>query len=258
MRYFLLLSYNGSGLHGWQVQPNAPTVQEFLDRSLTTLLGEKVTTTGAGRTDTGVNAKMYVAHFDLNTTISDTEYQKLIYKLNATLPKEISVKDIAKVSDNNHARFDAVSRTYKYFIHFGKDPFLENFSHRVYSIPNIDKMNQACNYLIGKKDYTSMAKLHSETNSNICNVYDAKWEFNPETFQFIFTIKSDRFLRNMVRAIVGSLLEVGEGKREIFWIEELLKEMNRSSAGESVPAKALFLWDINYPYEIFETLKSKI
>ncbi|MHC1780628.1 MAG: tRNA pseudouridine(38-40) synthase TruA [Bacteroidales bacterium] len=265
MRFFILLSYNGSSFNGWQKQKNGPSVQEHLESAFGAYLREKIEITGAGRTDTGVHAVNYVAHLDsCNDNISKDRHL-LLYKINAILPAGIVIHDICQVGDSCHSRFDAVSRTYKYYIHSSKSPFLNDISCFYPYKLDIGKMNKAAKLLIGEKDFTSMAKLHSHVKTNICNVTFAKWEElspldaigiplfqNCSNSQCIcFTITANRFLRNMVRAVTGTLLEIGRGIHEPEWIIDVLNEKNRGAAGNSVPAHALFLTAIEYPYEIF-------
>jgi tRNA pseudouridine38-40 synthase len=254
MRFFILLSYDGSHFFGWQRQPNKISVQQIIEEALSTLLRESIQITGAGRTDTGVHAKNYYAHFDSNNNIITKEPDFIIYKLNAILPKSIHIADIFLVPSESHARFDAISRTYKYYIHTSKDPFSLQYSYFYPHLVDIESMNDACKFLIGERDFTSLAKLHTDTKSNICSVELAKWEYG--TFStienhknhFVFTIKANRFLRNMVRASVGTLLEIGRGKYPINWLEEVLNKRDRCAAGNSVPSNALFLTEIEYPY----------
>lgn|SRR5574344_400521 len=332
MRYFISLSFNGSPFCGWQIQNNANSVQAELQRALSLLLKEQITVTGAGRTDSGVNALNYIAHFDSDNSnsllpsqlssdtdipiqdymlqfshhsalhhnretvydshLSDysstqnstglpefrqsvelkTDIQKvdyIIYKLNAILNKAIRVNSIFRVNDSMHARFDAKSRTYRYYIHTIKDPFGEQFSY-YYPLHKLDfkKMNIAAAYFLGCKDFSSLQKAHSDTKTAICTVTDAFWKEcdfpHPSTKEvtcpivqnkyineyysgrYVFTVTADRFLRNMVRAMVGSLIEVGSGKRSPEWIADMLAAKNRSSAGNSVPGHALFLTNIRY------------
>ncbi len=266
MRYFIRLSYDGSAFCGWQIQENANSVQEELQNALTTLLKEPVSITGAGRTDSGVNAINYIAHFDTcllkmppdnylkQNPIQNVGY--LVYKINAILPAQICVHEIFSVPNNLHARFDAISRTYKYFIHTTKDPFHSKFSF--YISPNkidINKMNQAAQFFIGEHDFSSLEKVNGGNKTSICNVSEAYWSPIKDDFtitkdgkdtRYVFTVTANRFLRNMVRAMVGSLLEVGSGKRPVEWIATMLEEKNRSSAGSSVPGNALFLYNISY------------
>jgi tRNA pseudouridine38-40 synthase len=250
MRFFIYLSFRGSSYSGWQIQPGASSVQKCLENALGLYTGIPVSVTGAGRTDAGVHARNFVAHFDSALPLSDDRL-KHIYKINAILPSDIVIHDIVRVNDSAHARFDALSRTYKYYIHHSKDPFRSEFSWQYKYRPDIGTMNTACKYLIGIHDFTSMAKLHSETKTNICNVTLAEWS-HVESDALVFTITADRFLRNMVRAIVGSLLEVGRGRYEPETIGEILEAKDRCKAGNSVPAKALFLCNIEYPSKCFE------
>lgn len=246
MRYFICLSYNGSAFCGWQIQENANSVQEELQKALSTLFREPISVTGAGRTDSGVHAKNYIAHFDSQTVIQDGTH--LTYKLNAILPKEIAVHNIFKVHDTAHARFDAISRTYKYYVHTNKDPFDSGFSMFVHPHKmDIEKMNEAAKYFLGEQDFSSLEKVNGGNKTSICNVTYARWEQTGEN-SYLFTVTANRFLRNMVRAMVGSLLEVGAGKRNPEWIKEMLAAKNRCSAGQSVPGKALFLVEVKYPY----------
>ena len=273
MRFFIRLSYNGSAYSGWQRQNNAPSVQAELERAFSIYLRNKTEITGAGRTDAGVHAINYVAHLDYCNTDMLKERQKLLYKINAILPSDITIHDICSVDENSHARFDAVSRTYKYFIHTKKDPFLIHFSYYYPYSLDVEAMNRAIYHLVGERDFTSMAKLHSDTNNNICNVTLAEWsrkapvsiitDEHSDTHDFLqdgvytycFTITANRFLRNMVRAIVGTLLEVGRGTYEPEHIIEILNEKNRSAAGNSVPPHSLFLTKIEYPFELFNKYK---
>ncbi|MEG0519073.1 MAG: tRNA pseudouridine(38-40) synthase TruA [Bacteroidales bacterium] len=246
MRYFIRLSYNGAAFCGWQIQENANSVQEELQKALSTLLKEPISVTGAGRTDSGVNAVNYIAHFDSQVFAQDT--RQVLYKLNAILPKEICIHDIFPVHADAHARFDAVSRTYKYYIHTEKDPFNSNFS---YYLPpdrvDFEKMNLAATYFLGEKEFSSLEKVNGGNKTSICNVTEAFWTPIDAT-HYVFTVTANRFLRNMVRAMVGSLLEVGFGKRPPEWIITMLAEKNRCAAGHSVPGNALFLYKIEYPY----------
>lgn len=246
MRYFICLSYNGAAFCGWQIQENANSVQEELQKALDTLLKEPVSVTGAGRTDSGVHAINYIAHFDSQTVIQDETH--LVYKMNAILPREIAVHKIFKVHDTAHARFDAISRTYKYYVHTEKNPFTENMSLYVHPRNmNIAIMNRAAEYFLGEQDFSSLEKVNGGNKTSICNVTHAAWEQTAEN-KFVFTVTANRFLRNMVRAMVGSLLEVGAGKHNPEWIKEMLQLKNRCCAGQSVPGKALFLTEVKYPY----------
>lgn len=248
MRYFICLSYNGAAFCGWQIQENAKSVQEDLQKALTLLLKESISVTGAGRTDSGVHAKNYIAHFDCQAIIQDEAY--LAYKLNAILPAEIAVHRIFKVHDTAHARFDATSRTYKYYIHTNKNPFDSGYSLHVRADRiDIEKMNEAAGYFLGEQDFSSLEKVNGGNRTSICTVTYAKWEQLDES-RYVFTVTANRFLRNMVRAMVGSLLEVGAGKRNPEWIKSMLSLKNRCAAGQSVPGKALFLVEVKYPYPL--------
>ena len=242
-RYFIELAYNGSRFHGWQIQPHAPSIQEELNRALSTILREDINVVGAGRTDTGVHASFYVAHFERNTTIDNPDY--LVHKLNRILGKDIAIFRIFPVSSELHARFSALSRTYKYYIDKQKNPFTYDFAWKLYPLPDIQKMNEACQILFEYTDFTSFSKLHTDVKTNNCTILEAHWE-ETET-QLIFTIKANRFLRNMVRAIVGTLVEIGQGKLTLDGFRKIIESKDRCAAGTSVPGHALFLCDIAYP-----------
>ena len=279
MRYFLCLSYDGSAFCGWQIQPSAPSVQQCLESTLSRLLGRPVAVTGAGRTDTAVNAANYMAHFDWDG-ILPFEASDFTYKLNAMLPREVVVHSVSEVADDLHARFSAKRREYTYFIHRQKDPFLRAFSWQC-GYPHLDfeAMNQACQYLLGTHDFSCFEKTGTDNKTSICTVYDAFWKpYTPSHIQIMneseegstlpggwseaeagsaaipsgdypywyFRIAADRFLRNMVRATVGTLIEVGRGKHEPEWVAELIKNGSRGDAGESVPGNALFLNKVQY------------
>ncbi|HQB56308.1 MAG: tRNA pseudouridine synthase A [Bacteroidetes bacterium ADurb.Bin037] len=252
MRYFVHLSFNGTNYHGWQIQKNAPCVQAVLEDAISRVLGETVTVTGCSRTDTGVHAKDFRAHF--NYTGNPFQCDVLTYKLNAILPPDIYVYDIFPVPENLHARFHAVSRTYRYYVRRNKDPFLGGLSSApgtyCQTPPDMEMMNNAAGLLLGTHDFTSFSKLHSQTRSNICTVTEAHWFITHEELGvaplWIFQVTADRFLRNMVRCMVGSLLEIGMKKKPVEWILQLLTEKNRSLAGHSVPPEGLFLWKVNY------------
>jgi tRNA pseudouridine38-40 synthase len=224
------------------------TVQKLLDEALTTILSENISTTGAGRTDTGVHAMVFCAHFDSSSTDLDT-VKNLIYKLNRYLPKDISVASLRKVKPDANARFSALSRTYKYFISLEKDPFSEDSSWYLHGNINIEAMNGASVLLLKSSDFTSFSRLHTNVKTNICKIYNAGWEENNN--QLIFTIKADRFLRNMVRSIVGTMIEIGFGKMDLKEFEEIINAKDRCKAGKSAPAKGLFLTEIEYPDDIY-------
>lgn len=245
MRYFLELAYNGKAYHGWQNQPKAITVQESLEQVLFTLLQEKTAVVGAGRTDAGVHASQYYAHFDTGKIGDSNEF---IYKLNSILPADISVYKLFEVPADAHARFDAVSRSYKYYVIQHKDPFLFESTYYVKNNLDIEKMNRAALTL---KDYTNF-KCFSKSKTDVmtynCNITEAIWKKEGDCF--VFYITANRFLRNMVRAIVGTLLEIGLGKMPEENLKQVIASEDRSKAGTSVPAKALFLAGIEYPETI--------
>lgn len=242
-RYFIELAYDGSGFHGWQIQPGAPSVQEELNRALSTVLRETVSVVGAGRTDTGVHASFYVAHFDLREPLASPE--QLVYKLNRITGKAIAISRIYRVPADWHARFSALSRTYKYYIDKQKNPFTCRYAWKVFPLPDVRKMNEACRILFDYTDFTSFSKLHTDVKNNCCTLMEAHWE-ETDT-QLIFTIRANRFLRNMVRAIVGTMLEVGQGKLSLEGLRKIIESKDRCQAGTSVPGHALFLYAIAYP-----------
>lgn len=247
MRYFIYLSYDGARYHGWQIQPNGISVQEVLNKALSTLLREPIEVTGAGRTDAGVNASLMVAHFDCQQT---TDNGQLTYRLNKLLPPDIVIHKIQQVKDDAHARFSATSRTYHYYIITEKSPF-EPYAYRFPQPLDFDKMNEAAKTLFNYIDFTSFSKLHTDVKTNNCHIITARWEqLSPIKWQF--TITADRFLRNMVRAIVGTLLDVGRGVLTIEQFREIIEKKDRCSAGTSVPGNALFLADVTYPKGIFD------
>lgn len=247
-RYFIFLSYMGTSYHGWQLQPNSITVQKILENALSVVLGEEIRTTGAGRTDTGVHARYFCAHFDASPA-ELCENKKLLFRLNSFLPEDISVTGLRKVLPDANARYSAISRTYKYYVSRAKDPFSNNSSWFLHGEIDLDAMNQACSILFNHTDFTSFSKLHSGTKTNLCRIYHAGWEEVGN--MLVFTIKADRFLRNMVRAIVGTLIDIGFGKLDMDEFEKIIAARDRCRAGTSVPAKGLFLVDIEYPEEIF-------
>ncbi len=246
MRYFMRLAYNGANFHGWQTQPNATTVQETIEHAMSTVLRKPISITGAGRTDAGVNAAMMIAHFDCDSMPDDTA--PLVRSLNSLLGKNIAIYTIFKVDDDAHARFDATSRTYKYFAHTVKSPFIYPLSWQCNPKLDFDKMNEAAKVLLQYTDFTSFSKLHTDVATNNCRITHAQWE--PEGEQMVFTITADRFLRNMVRAIVGTLVDVGMGKITKSDFCRIIEQKDRCCAGTSMPGHALFLWDITYPFEI--------
>jgi tRNA pseudouridine38-40 synthase len=247
-RYFIFLSYKGTSYHGWQLQPNSVTVQKILENALSLVLGEKISTTGAGRTDAGVHARFFCAHFDsLSPDLCNNK--NLVFRLNSFLPDDISVSEIKKVQSGANARYSAISRTYKYYVSRRKDPFLTGSSWFLHGEIDVTAMNQACSILFRHSDFTSFSKLHSGSVTNICKIYEAFWV--EEDNRLVFTIRADRFLRNMVRAIVGTMIEIGMGKMNLTEFEEVILSADRCRAGTSAPARGLFLADIEYPVEIF-------
>ena len=245
-RYFLHLAYNGADYHGWQSQPNAITVQETVEKALSRVLRRQVAIVGAGRTDTGVNARSMYAHFDVDNEIVDP--QRLISALNSLVGRDIAIYGIRRVADDAHARFDAVARTYKYFVTTRKSPFDYRFAWNPPYRLDVDAMNAAAARLADYIDFTSFSKLHTDVVTNNCRIYEARW--TAESDRLTFTIKADRFLRNMVRAIVGTLVDVGRGKTSVDEFCRIIERKDRCAAGASVPGNALFLWQVDYPYEV--------
>ncbi len=242
-RFSIELAYNGSEFFGWQIQPKQISVQETIEKALSKLFdAKKIDIVGCGRTDTGVHAKHYIAHVDLP---EKWDLEVLTYKVNRILPSSIVIYRILKVASDFHARFNAISRTYRYFIHTQKDPFINGASLHFTKELNIAKMNEACQFILGKQDFTSFSKLHTDVFTNICDVTHAKWTQTSEN-KLYFEITADRFLRNMVRAIVGTLLEVGTEKISPEEVATIISKMDRCEAKMSVPAQGLFLWKIEY------------
>ncbi|MGA9211334.1 tRNA pseudouridine(38-40) synthase TruA [Kaistella sp.] len=243
MRYFIEFSYNGKNYFGYQIQPNEISVQQELEKALSTILREKIKTTGAGRTDTGVHAKKIFAHFDTEKVIGEN----LVYQLNSFLPADISISRIFEVKDDFHARFNATFRTYEYFISLEKNPFAQDSSWQIWKRDlDIKRMNEACKILFEYEDFTSFSKLHTDNKTNNCKIYKAFWEQNGSELKF--TISADRFLRNMVRAIVGTMVEIGNRKIEPLDLRQIIEDKNRNSAGTSAPAQGLFLVDVGYDF----------
>lgn len=246
-RYFMRLAYNGAPFHGWQTQPNAVSVQETLEKAMSMVMRMPLAITGAGRTDTGVNARTMVAHFDVEEPIADTA--RLVRQLNSIVGRDIAVYEIVRVGNEVHARFDATSRTYKYFIGLEKSPFSYHFCWTPPYKLDVEAMNRAAQRLFDYTDFTSFSKLHTDVKTNNCRIDYACWQMEGD--KLVFTVTADRFLRNMVRAIVGTLVEVGRGKITEQQFCEIIEKKDRCSAGTSVPGNALFLWDITYPYPTF-------
>ncbi len=243
MRYFITLQYDGKNYHGWQIQPNAITVEETVEKALATIFRQSIDIVGAGRTDTGVHASMMVCHFDTPHPIEDCG--QLTYKLNKILPNDVCINKIEHVDDDMHARFSAKKRTYHYHIHVRKDAFLKDYSYYLSYPLDFGKMNEACNILIEQTDFRAFCKAGSDTKTTECTIYEAKWEKTHEN-SFTFIITANRFLRNMVRAIVGTLIEVGRGKITPSEFQYIIQNGSRNDAGDSVPAHALFLTNIEY------------
>lgn len=248
MRYFLCLAYNGNEFFGWQRQPKHLSVQETLETAIKNILKQDIKITGCGRTDSGVHARIYYAHFDFSE-LSYEDINHLKYRLNRHFSYNINILDIFKVKDNAHARFDAINRTYKYYISQVKQPFNNDFSNFISRPLDMDNMNKAAEKLLQYKDFTSFSKIHTQVNNNLCEIYKSRW--NKEGDFLVFTIQANRFLRNMVRSIVGTLLELGLGRIDEKDFCEIIEAKDRGRAGISVSAKALFLYDIEYPREIF-------
>ncbi len=246
-RYFIYLSYDGSNYHGWQVQPNAPTVQEKLESALSLLMRTPISVTGAGRTDTGVNASTMVAHADFSEEI---DCKQIAYRLNKILPPDIAIHYIRRVKDSAHARFDATSRRYRYYVSTAKNPFNRRYTCRLTGEIDFDAMNEAAAVLPEYTDFTSFSKLHTDTKTNNCKIAYARWS-RLSADEWVFEIEADRFLRNMVRAIVGTLLMIGRGKIAKEQIREIIEKKLRSEAGDSAPAQALFLEEVKYPEDLF-------
>ena len=246
-RYFIYLAYDGTAYHGWQIQPNGESVQECLMKALSTLLRREVEVIGAGRTDAGVHASLMVAHFDSDMPL-DTAF--MTDKLNRLLPPDISVYCLRPVIPEAHARFDATSRKYKYYITTAKVPFERQYRCRLFQTPDFERMNEAAQVLFEYTDFTSFSKLHTDVKTNNCKIMHAAWTQHDER-TWVFTIQADRFFRNMVRAIVGTLLEVGRGKLTIEGFRRVIEQQDRCQAGASVPGNALFLVDVTYPETLF-------
>ena len=243
MRYFIKLAYNGTHYHGWQCQPNASSVQETMNKAVSTLLNTEINLMGAGRTDSGVHAKEMYAHFDLEASF---DIPNLVHKLNSYLPKDIAVYDIIPVQDEAHTRFDATKRTYEYYINTFKDPFLQEQSWYFHQSLDIDLMNEAAELLFNYTDFQCFSKVNTDVNTFDCTIFEANWK--QENGKLIFTISANRFLRNMVRAIVGTLINIGLHKITLADFNAIIKSKNRDKAGFSVPAHGLYLTKIEYDY----------
>ena len=245
MRFFIQLSYQGTNYHGWQVQPNVNSVQLEVNQALSVVLNQEIMVTGAGRTDAGVHAKQMFAHFDSDKSLG----KELLYRINSILPNDIAVINLFKVKEDAHARFSALNRTYNYCISENKNPF---YTHCYFYNKKLDviKMNQSAQYLLGKHDFTSFSKVKTNTHTNNCEI--SILSVVKKKDKIFFTIRSNRFLRNMVRAIVGTLVDVGESKIPVSSLKKILENKNRSLAGKSMPANGLTLVSIEYPKEIYD------
>nr|WKN38136.1 tRNA pseudouridine(38-40) synthase TruA [Tunicatimonas sp. TK19036] len=249
MRYFISIMYHGAAYHGWQIQQNALSVQQVLNEALSRILQEPIVTTGSGRTDTGVHAKGQVAHFDTNQTLEEADY---LYKFNAVLPHDISITRLQAVPDEAHARFSATARSYQYMIHQKKNPFLNGISYFFSANTDIDVMNQAADRLVqyGRRDYTSFSKTNTQNTSFNCHIFRAHWHVI-EKDRFMFAITADRFLRGMVRALVGTLLDIGTHTTTLADFPTIIESKDRRKAGRSVDACGLFLTNVTYPADIY-------
>ena len=242
MRYFITLSYDGTRFHGWQIQPNGISVQGELQRCLSLLIRQEIQVTGAGRTDTGVHARMMVAHFDTEASIN---CQQLRYRLNKILPNDIAIQHVEPVDNELHARFSATSRTYHYYIHTTKNPFLRHYSCELHYPLDFDLMNQAAAILLEYDDFGAFCKSHADVKTTLCQVTKAEWtQLSDDSWQFEIT--ANRFLRNMVRAVVGTLIEVGRKRLSLQEFRKVIEGKRRTEAGESMPGNALFLERITY------------
>lgn len=246
LRYFIELAYNGTHYHGWQMQPDAVSVQEVLEKTLSTFFRKEIKVVGAGRTDAGVHAKQLFAHLDLDETIA---VEKTKYKLNAFLPKDISIVHIFQVTAKAHARFNATSREYEYLISLRKDPFQQQLAYQINLVPDVTLMNQAAEILLQYSDFQCFSRSKTDVKTYLCKVTKAVWEL--DGYQLKFTITADRFLRNMVRAVVGTFLDVGFGKTTLEGVHDIIKNKDRSNAGASAPAHGLYLTKVCYPPTIF-------
>jgi tRNA pseudouridine38-40 synthase len=248
-RYFIKLAYNGSAYGGWQIQPNTVTVQQLIENGLVALSGLKGKVTGCGRTDAGVHARVFYAHFNLDEDLNPELVHQLVSRLNRFLPHDIVVSDILPVVPVAHARFSALWREYEYLIIRHKDPFLFQNAYFIYGELDISLMNKCSEMLTGRHDFESFSKTHTQVNNFFCDIYSAQWVEKDHILKF--KIKADRFLRNMVRAIVGTMIDVGRGKISAIEFQEIIESRNRSAAGYSVPAQGLTLTEIGYPDTIF-------
>lgn len=249
MRFFIRFAYDGTAFHGSQRQPNGVTVQETMEQALAMIFREEVPLTFAGRTDAGVHAREMYAHFDINDNQSSI-VNNLKFRLNGILPDSIAIYNILRVTDDAHARFSAKRRTYEYHVIDHKDPFLLPYATRLRTPLDFVAMNKAAKYLIGRQDFASFCRTHTDVKTTICNLTQAEWK-ELGNGHAVFTISADRFLRNMVRAVVGTLFQVGQSKMNLEQFAEVIAQHNRCSAGDSAPAQGLYLTHIEYPKEIF-------
>lgn len=249
MRYFIELSYNGKGYHGWQRQPNAISVQQVLERALSTLLRVSIKVMGAGRTDAGVHASQMYAHFDMEDAF---DIETLLFKINWFLPHDIAIHRIFTVRDKAHARFHALSRTYHYRISNTKNVFTHDFAYKIHLSLDIDKMNEACKILLQYKDFQCFSKSKTDVKTYYCDLKEAYWVSSDTELTFVIT--ADRFLRNMVRAIVGTMVNIGLGKLNVEQLHDIIKSKDRGESGFSVPPQGLYLMDIQYPDTIFNAI----
>src|SRR5690606_27344926 len=245
--YFIEIAFDGRAYHGWQVQPNAQTVQQVLDHTLSTLLRQPVHTVGCGRTDAGVHATQLYAHFDLHPASVPADTSTFLYQVNALLPPDIAAKRLLAVAPDAHARFDATQRSYEYHLHFHKDPFLRGRSWQLREVPDVSAMNAAATILQQYEDFACFSKSHTQVHTHICRITRAEWLWANHN-QLVFHISANRFLRNMVRAIVGTLLEIGRGEHAPEYMHAVIQSKSRSAAGMSVPAEGLYLTEVRYPY----------
>ena len=242
-RYFIFFSYDGTAYHGWQIQPNGHSVQAQLQQALSVLLRQDTAVVGAGRTDTGVHAAMMAAHFDTDIQVDTTQ---LAYKLNRILPKDMAVDRVVAVGQDMHARFSALARTYYYYIHLSKNPFVRHYSCPIHYQLDFERMNEAGRILTTYQDFGAFCKSHTDVKTTLCRVTEARWEKMDDN-RYRFVITANRFLRNMVRAVVGTMIDVGRGRVSLDDFRRIIEGKRRSDAGESMPANALFLQNIVYP-----------
>ena len=245
-RYFLDFSYDGGAYHGWQIQPNNMTVQQLMTERLALVFGPGFALTGAGRTDAGVHASQMVAHFDVEQPIADLP--SMMVKMNSLFPDDIAVRELYQVRPDAHARFDALSRRYQYHFCLKKNPYKRQYSTRLYSLPDVEAMNWAAALLFEYRDFSSFSKVHTDVKTNNCRIMEAQWQQTGD--ELIFSIKADRFLRNMVRAIVGTMLEVGRHKMSLEDFRAVIEKKDRCAAGTSAPPQGLFLVAVDYPDDI--------